>query len=131
VKYTGLRVLDQDGTETITTRDTEMLVLPLAGTCTVEVENEKFDLTGRTGVFAGVTDSPTCQGMRRRQSPARAASRCRRPGPSAGCPPVTARPGKVPVELRGARNCSRQVHNSTRKAYENYSASKRNQTHYL
>jgi 5-deoxy-glucuronate isomerase len=111
VKYTGLRVLDLDGTETITTRDTEVLVLPLAGACAVEVANQRFDLTGRAGVFEGVTDFAYLP----RDAEARLTGRGRIALPSArtdrGLPARYGPADQVPVELRGAGNCSRQVHN--------------------
>jgi 5-deoxy-glucuronate isomerase len=111
VKYTELRVLDLDGTDTITTGDTEMLVLPLAGACTVEVDDERFDLTGRAGVFEGVTDFAYLP----RDAEALLTGRGRIALPSATTERrLPARHGpaeQVPVELRGAGNCSRQVHN--------------------
>lgn len=111
MKYTELRVLDLDGTETITTRDTEMLVLPLAGACTVEVADSTFDLTGRAGVFEGVTDFAYLP----RDTEALLTGRGRIALPSARTERLLpARYGpaeQVPVELRGAGNCSRQIHN--------------------
>jgi 5-deoxy-glucuronate isomerase len=109
--YSGLRVLELDGTRTITTGDAETLVLPLSGNCTVRVDGETFDLTGRTGVFDSVTDfaylprdaEVTITGTGRFALPS-AKTRKRLParyGPAKD----------VPVELRGAGNCSRQVNN--------------------
>ncbi|KUM68042.1 hypothetical protein AQI70_34965 [Streptomyces curacoi] len=40
----------------LSTRDSEFLVLPLTGSCTVTTDGTAFELTGRTGVFASVTD---------------------------------------------------------------------------
>jgi 5-deoxy-glucuronate isomerase len=56
--YSGLRVvsLDSGAATTVATGQDEMAVLPLSGGCTVEVEHHRFDLTGRSGVFEGVTD---------------------------------------------------------------------------
>lgn len=109
--YSGLRVLELDGTETVTTGDAEALVLPLSGSCTVRVDGETFELAGRTGVFDAVTDfaylprdaEATITGAGRFALPsAKTAKRLpARYGPADG----------VPVELRGAGNCSRQVHN--------------------
>ncbi len=109
--YSGLRVLELDGAETITTGGAETLVLPLAGACVVTVDGEKFELAGRSGVFEGVTDfaylprdaEATLTGRGRIALPsARTEQRLpARYGPADG----------VPVEFRGAGNCSRQVHN--------------------
>ena len=56
--YSGLRVvsLSPDRPIDFVTGGHEMAVLPLAGGCRVEVEGRRFDLGGRTGVFAAVTD---------------------------------------------------------------------------
>ena len=109
--YSGLRVLDLDGSQTVTTGDAEALVLPLSGSCTVEVDGETFALAGRTGVFDAVTDfaylprdaEATITGTGRFALPsARTQKRLpARYGPAQD----------VPVELRGAGNCSRQVNN--------------------
>jgi len=109
--YSGLRVLALDGTETVTTGDAETLVLPLSGSCTVHVDGETFELAGRTGVFDAATDfaylprdaEATITGTGRFALPS-AKTRKRLParyGPAKD----------VPVELRGAGNCSRQVNN--------------------
>ncbi len=56
--YSGLTVLDMsDGDlQELSTDTTEVAVLPLSGSCVVEVEHHRFELTGRTGVFDAVTD---------------------------------------------------------------------------
>jgi len=56
--YSGLRVLSFDPGEvrTIATGTSELAVLPLSGSCTVEVEGHRFDLQGRDSVFSRVTD---------------------------------------------------------------------------
>ena len=38
------------------TGDSEWIVLPLSGACSVRCDGRTFDLDGRTGVFDGVTD---------------------------------------------------------------------------
>lgn len=48
--------LPPGGTHTFTTGDSEWIVLPLTGACTVRVEDEEFHLSGRKSVFASVTD---------------------------------------------------------------------------
>ncbi len=56
--YSGLRImsLPADEVRTLSTGTTEMAMLPLSGGGTVEVENRKFLLAGRSGVFDAVTD---------------------------------------------------------------------------
>jgi 5-deoxy-glucuronate isomerase len=113
--YSSLRVLELDagGAQTIDTGPDEVLVVPLAGGVTVECDGETIEVTGRSGVFAGPTDFAylplgstahlrsrdggrfaLCGARARRRLPVRY-------GPAAD----------VPVELRGAGRCSRQVNN--------------------
>ncbi|GHE77853.1 5-deoxy-glucuronate isomerase [Amycolatopsis deserti] len=109
--YSGLRVLELDGTETITTGGSETLVLPLSGGCTVTVDGEEFELTGRAGVFDSATDfaylprdaEATITGTGRFALPAARTEKKL---------PARYQPARAtPVELRGAGNCSRQVNN--------------------
>ena len=113
--YSGLRVLElpPGGSQTFDTGEDEMLVLPLSGGCRVRCDGVSFTLTGRAGVFAGVTDfayaplSSTVRldapdGGRFALPSARAQRRL---------PPRYGSAGAVPVELRGAGRASRQVHN--------------------
>ncbi|MGC7098502.1 5-deoxy-glucuronate isomerase [Amycolatopsis lurida] len=109
--HSGLRVLELDGSETITTGEAEALVLPLSGSCEVRVDGQSFTLAGRTGVFEKATDfaylprdaEAVITGTGRFALPsAKTANRLpARYGPAAD----------VPVELRGTGNCSRQVNN--------------------
>ncbi|MEU1662711.1 5-deoxy-glucuronate isomerase [Streptomyces sparsogenes] len=113
--YSSLRVLDlpPGGTHELATGDSEWIVLPLSGGCTVAAEGLTFELHGRESVFSSVSDFAYLP----RDAHARIASeaggrfaltgaRCERR--------LTARYGPasaVPVELRGTGNCSRQVNN--------------------
>ncbi|MFD7027187.1 5-deoxy-glucuronate isomerase [Streptomyces sp. NPDC059917] len=123
--HTQLRVLDLEAGETyrLDCGDHEWIVLPLAGACTVRSHEPAdapggrstrvFELRGRADVFAGVSDFVylprdghaevgSAAGGRFALAGARATRR------------LTARHGpaeRVPVELRGAGNCSRQVNN--------------------
>jgi 5-deoxy-glucuronate isomerase len=111
----SLRVLElaSGASHLLRTGDDEVVVVPLSGGLTVTCEGETFALAGRPDVFAGPTDfaylpreataeltSPgggrfaLCGARARRRLPARY-------GPAAD----------VPVELRGAGRCSRQVNN--------------------
>ena len=113
--YSSLRVLDlpAGGRTTLDTGPDEVVVVPLEGGLTVECDGEVLTLTGRSGVFAGPTDFAylplgvtaeltsrdggrfaLCGARARRRLPVRY-------GPAAD----------VPVELRGAGRCSRQVNN--------------------
>ncbi len=130
--YAGLRVLrlPAGGWHELSTGDEEMLVLPLAGSATVDCAGQRFELAGRPSVFAGVTDFaylPPGSAARIRSAPGGrfALPSARVTGasvtsarvtsarvPAATEPPGQARYGAaagVPVELRGAGSCSRQV----------------------
>ncbi|WNV91167.1 5-deoxy-glucuronate isomerase [Umezawaea sp. Da 62-37] len=113
--YTGLRVLVLAAGEsrTIETGEFEAFVLPLAGGCVVEVDGERFELTGRDSVFTRVTDFAYVPRDARVALTSEAGvelalpmARCeRRLTPKYG-------PAEdVPVEVRGAGNATRQVTN--------------------
>ena len=57
-EWSSLRVLNLPDSETITVEgdETEYLVLPLSGGCTVKVENEEYEIKGRESVFTDITD---------------------------------------------------------------------------
>ncbi|MFD7280797.1 5-deoxy-glucuronate isomerase [Streptomyces sp. NPDC059862] len=114
--YSGLRILTLGPGEahTLSTGESEFLVLPLTGSCTVTTGGEAFELDGRTGVFASVTDFAylprasealisSASGGRFALSSARTER--------GGLPARYGRKEDVPVELRGAGACSRQVNN--------------------
>jgi 5-deoxy-glucuronate isomerase len=113
--HAGLRVLElaAGGRHTLDTGPDEVVVVPLERGLTVECDGEVLTLIGRSSVFAGATDFAylprdataalhsrnggrfaLCSARARRRLPVRY-------GPAAG----------VPVELRGAGRCSRQVNN--------------------
>lgn len=56
--HSALRVLDlpPGGTHTLNSGDSEWIVLPLSGGCTVHTQGEIFELLGRESVFSSVTD---------------------------------------------------------------------------
>ena len=117
--YAGLRVLrlPAGGWHELNTGDEEMLVLPLAGSATVDCAGQRFELAGRPAVFAGRHRLRLPAAGRRgpdRQRARRAVRAAQRLLPAAGAatPGRQARYGAaagVPVELRGAGSCSRQV----------------------
>ncbi|MFE3742992.1 5-deoxy-glucuronate isomerase [Streptomyces sp. NPDC059134] len=113
--HSGLRVVELAAGERVSlaTGDSEYLVLPLSGSCTVAADGTALLLAGRAGVFDAVTDFAYLP----RDTDAVISSE--RGGrfalPSARCERrLTVRYGPakdVPAELRGAGNCSRQVNN--------------------
>ena len=114
--YSGLRILTLRPGEAhaLSTHDSEFLVLPLTGSCTVTTEGRTFELEGRTGVFASVTDFAYLPGGSEALISsadggtfALPSARTERGGHSARY----GRKEDVPVELRGAGACSRQVNN--------------------
>ncbi|MEU1662157.1 5-deoxy-glucuronate isomerase [Streptomyces sparsogenes] len=114
--HSGLRILTlaPGQAHTLATGDSEFLVLPLTGGCTVAVNGATFRLDGRTGVFDSVTDFAylPCAS----EAVISSASGGTFALPSArtergGLPARYGRKEDVPVELRGAGACSRQVNN--------------------
>jgi len=114
--YSGLRVLDLARRETYlgNTGGEEMIVLPLAGSCSVDTDAGGADLAGRRDVFSAVTDSAyvprdtayeinTGNGGRFALACARAQAE--------GLPFRHVKADEVRVELRGAGACSRRVNN--------------------
>ncbi|MFI6641870.1 5-deoxy-glucuronate isomerase [Streptomyces sp. NPDC050504] len=113
--HCALRVLDLAPGEShsFATGDSEWIVLPLGGGCTVHVEGEFFELQGRPSPFTDVTDfvylprdahAQIASGAGGRF--ALAGAKCERRLPARYGPAP-----EVPVELRGAGTCSRQVNN--------------------
>ena len=95
------------------TGDSEWIVLPLSGACSVRCDGRTFDLAGRTGVFDGVTDFayvPRDAEVRVRSEAggrfALTGARC-----ANRLPARRGSASDVPVELRGAGQSSRQVNN--------------------
>lgn len=113
--YSSLRVLDlaPGARAEFATGDSETIVLPLSGACTVAVDGEVFELTGRDSVFARVTDfvyaprdarvTVTSVAGGRFALPA---ARCERRLAAAYGPAED-----VAVEVRGAGHATRQVNN--------------------
>jgi 5-deoxy-glucuronate isomerase len=111
--WTGLRVVELGAGEAVSffTGEFESLLLPLAGACVVECDGERTSLTGRAGVFDGVTDSaylPRDAAVTVRGAPggrfALPAARARRRLPFRHLAAAD-----VGVEARGAGACSRAV----------------------
>src|SRR6185437_14872516 len=109
VDWTSLQVLDGSGE--IETGDHEMLLLPLAGCCSVTCGTETFDLQGRVDVFAGPTDfaylppdsTVRIEGQGRFALPGARAAKT--------LPFRYGAVSDVAIEQRGAGNCSRLIRN--------------------
>ncbi|NHN54928.1 5-deoxy-glucuronate isomerase [Calidifontibacter sp. DB0510] len=116
-QHTGLLVttLAEDESRTIETGDFEYAVLPLAGGGDLGVQSgaQSTQLAGRRNVFAGPADCA--------YAPRRSTLTVTAQGPAtvawcfalatADLPFSVVRAARVPVELRGAGQCSREVHN--------------------
>jgi len=113
--YASLRVLElaPGGAHTLATGAEELIVLPLAGGCTIATGGERFVLSGRRSVFDAVSDFCYLP----RSATATVTSEDGGRFAVAGAPAATDLPARhqpasgVPVELRGAGGCSRQVNN--------------------
>ncbi|WP_434452316.1 5-deoxy-glucuronate isomerase [Lentzea sp. E54] len=113
--YTGLRVLriEAGAGRTIETGEFEAFVLPLAGSLSVEVGGERFELQGRDSVFTRVTDFAY---VPRDETVHLATEKgCEVALPMARCEnklaPKYGPADGVPVEVRGSGNATRQVTN--------------------
>ena len=115
-RYSGIGViaLAADETRTIATGDSEVFVLPLSATdVTVTIDGDVFQLTGRTSVFARVSDFLYVG--RDTELTVTSASGGEIAVPSARCERrLPARYGpaeEIAIEIRGAGPASRQVTN--------------------
>ncbi|MFJ7074259.1 5-deoxy-glucuronate isomerase [Streptomyces sp. NPDC098781] len=117
--HSSLKVLElpPGGSHTFETGESEWIVLPLNGGCTVESDDDfghdLFQLTGRDSVFSAVTDfayvprdARTTVSSTGGGRFALTGARCARRLPARYGPASS-----VPVELRGTGNSSRQVNN--------------------
>ena len=109
----SLQVLELDSRQEVDlhTGDTEVMILPLAGGGAVECDGQSFELARRASVFDGPADMVYLGiGQQYVLSGAGRFAIC---GARAtrSFPNRRVAAADVPVELRGAGNCSRQVHN--------------------
>lgn len=113
--HSGLRIvaLEPGGVHILTAGDSEWIVLPLEGGCTVQVGGDTLRLLGRESVFASVTDFAYVPRDARAEISsdaggrfALAGAKCERRLPARYGPA-----SEVPVEQRGSGNCARQVRN--------------------
>ncbi len=110
--YSGLTVMRLgDDPRIVTTGDTEMAVIPLSGSCRVEVEHHSFDIDGRDGVFRGIAgfaympiDSEVRVSGRGEVALCTAKARRR-------IEPYAVRAADIPIEVRGGGIGTRQINN--------------------
>jgi 5-deoxy-glucuronate isomerase len=113
--YSSLRIvsLGPAGSQRVATGDDEVIVLPLSGSVALEAADARLELDGRESVFAGPTDLAyvgigqvvtlrSAEGGRFALCGARTEQ---------SLPLRYGSAKAVPVELRGAGQCSRQVRN--------------------
>lgn len=113
--YSGLRVLElaPGASHTLHTAGEEMLVLPLSGSASVSCEGSTFDLAGRDSVFTAVSDFAYLPVQATVRIGSERGGRFALPSARAGRRlPFRYGPAeKVPVEIRGAGQATRQLNN--------------------
>ena len=113
--FCGLRVLPlaAGASYAFETGEDELVVLPLEGGCTVEVDGEAFSLEGRESVFAAVSDFAYVPRDARVEIASERGGRFALPSSRASrrLEPAHVASADVAVELRGAGRASRQVNN--------------------
>jgi len=114
-RYSSLKVLQLAAGQSFTfeTCDTEWIVLPLSGSCTVVCAENHFELRGRENVFARVSDFAYVPRDAIVTIVSPAGGRFALPGAAArrALPARYGRAEEVPVEIRGAGRASRQCNN--------------------
>lgn len=114
-EWSALRVLglEAGGVQEVESGETELIVLPLEGGCTVTVNGETHEITGRDSIWTNITDylyiprqTTFTVSSEKGGRFALPASKATRDLPVRYCPV-----DEVVTMLRGAGNCSRQVNN--------------------
>ncbi len=113
--HTGLKVatLTAGGTIGLPAAAEERIVVPQSGSFTVTVDGTEHALAGRESVFSGPTDvlyTGTHRGMSISSAKGGRVAIAIAPAKN-HYPTRLISAADIPVELRGAGNCSRQVHN--------------------
>jgi 5-deoxy-glucuronate isomerase len=91
----------------------ERIVVPLSGSFTAAVDGQDYALVGRASVFSGPSDvlyTGTGRAVSIRSADGGRVAIATAPAKTS-YPTRLVRAAETPVELRGAGNCSRQVHN--------------------
>jgi 5-deoxy-glucuronate isomerase len=112
--FSGLRVLELEpgASHRFDAGEDELIVMPLAGGCTVAADGESFSVAGRRDPFAGPSDFVYVPRDARVEIASEAGGRFALPCARAGrrLPARHVPAEAVPVELRGAGAASREVH---------------------
>ncbi|MFC4397806.1 5-deoxy-glucuronate isomerase [Arthrobacter sedimenti] len=113
--HTGLKVatLAAGAAVELPAADEERIVVPLTGSFTVSVEGTDYPLAGRASVFSGPSDvlySGAGRAVSISSNDGGRVAVATAPA-KASYPTRLVSAAETPVELRGAGNCSRQVHN--------------------
>ncbi|GAB3270091.1 5-deoxy-glucuronate isomerase [Sinomonas notoginsengisoli] len=114
-QHTGVKVthLAPGAAASLEAAGEERIVIPLSGAFEVTVDGATYHLRGRASVFAGPTDvlyTGTRKAVEIRTHDGGRVAVALAPA-KASYPTRLIRAEETPVELRGAGNCSRQVHN--------------------
>jgi 5-deoxy-glucuronate isomerase len=113
--FSGLRilVLEPGNAHAFDTGEDELIVLPLAGGCSVTVDGERFTLAGRASVFSEVSDFAYVPRDTAVELSSERGGRFALPSARAGrrLEPRYVAAADLAVELRGAGQASRQVNN--------------------
>jgi 5-deoxy-glucuronate isomerase len=113
--HTGLKVatLAAGAAVELPTAGEERIVVPLSGSFTAAVDGQNFQLAGRASVFNGPSDvlyTGTEKTLTIRSADGGRVAIATAPAKTS-YPTRLVSAAETPVELRGAGNCSRQVHN--------------------
>jgi 5-deoxy-glucuronate isomerase len=113
--HTGLKVatMASGAAVDLPATEEERIVVPLSGAFTVTVQGNEFQLAGRRDVFSGPTDvlySGTGRAITISSADGGRVAIATAPA-KVQYPTRLITAAETPVELRGAGNCSRQVHN--------------------
>lgn len=114
-EHTGLKVatLAAGAAVELSAAAEERIVIPLSGAFTASVNGSKYELTGRANVFSGPSDvlySGTGKAVTITTADGGRVAIATAPA-KVEYPTRLITAAETPVELRGAGNCSRQVHN--------------------
>jgi 5-deoxy-glucuronate isomerase len=114
-EHTGLKVatLAPGAAVELPAAAEERIVIPLSGAFTAAVDGRKYELAGRANAFSGPTDvlySGTGRAVTVSSSDGGRVAIATAPA-NVQYPTRLITAAETPVELRGAGNCSRQVHN--------------------
>ncbi len=113
--HTGLKVatLDAGAVVELPAAAEERIVIPLSGSFTAAVDGRDYELAGRASVFSGPSDvlyTGTDTAVTIRSADGGRVAIATAPAKNS-YPARLVTAAEIPVELRGAGNCSRQVHN--------------------